>query len=303
MNIRHSFLLCCSVRFYFDSEHVGLGDIIQAGSKIQTKFQSNSNVYLMYTFGGNGDKLTLPTPNADGSENVVVGTKMEIGLAVSQDGVHWSRVEGSSAFASIIEKGKSPEDYDGMFIGWPSVLEVNGEYFLYYHTFNRNTNRYTICLAVSADGLLRWEKKGPVFDGNPDDPSAFDANGATRRHIIRLPDGSFRMYYEGVCSSGKHAIGVATSRNGYDWKRVSDQPIFKAASSITSWDAGGVSSPHVVYLPDVKRWRMYYVGYPAQFINQEGNSVLPSRTLLEYNGIGIAESQDETGLSFHRVEV
>lgn len=279
--------------------------MIQPGSKVQAKFQSSGNVYLMYTFGGNGEKLRLPdnqqTTSSSGLE--VVGAKMEIGLAVSQDGINWSRVEGSSPFASILEKGSSPDDFDGMFIGWPTVIQVDLQYYLYYHTFNPNTKRYSVCLATSSDGLLRWVKKGPVFDGNPSNPNAFDANGASRRHIIRSPDGSFRMYYEGVCSTGKHSIGVATSRDGITWKRVSDEPIFRPASSIDAWDAGGVSSPHIVYLPDVKRWRMYYVGYPVQFVQQEGNTVMPSRTLLEYNGIGIAESKDETGLAFHRVQI
>lgn len=74
-------------RFYFDSEHVGLGDVIMAGSGMQSRFRTGAQVYLMYTFGGNADSISIGgDPNKK-----LVGSKMEIGVAVSQDGAHWSR--------------------------------------------------------------------------------------------------------------------------------------------------------------------------------------------------------------------
>ena len=77
--------------FYFDSEHVGLGDIIQPGRKSQSKFTDQGNVFLMYLYGGNGDKVSVVD---NGVERTIQGVKMEIGVAVSRDGAHWSRIEG-----------------------------------------------------------------------------------------------------------------------------------------------------------------------------------------------------------------
>lgn len=79
-------------RFYFDAEHIGLGDVIQPGAKAQSVFNTVGNIFLMYTFGGNAEVSTLPA--GEFATQKVAGTKLEIGVAVSQDGVHWSRVEG-----------------------------------------------------------------------------------------------------------------------------------------------------------------------------------------------------------------
>ena len=43
----------------------------------------------MYIFGGNGDSSVFPS--SDGSEKKVIGSRMEIGVAVSRDGENWSR--------------------------------------------------------------------------------------------------------------------------------------------------------------------------------------------------------------------
>ena len=72
--------------FYFDSEHVGLGDVIKPCMKAQSKFATQDGVYLMYIFGGNNEVQLL------NNDIKMKGMKMEIGVAVSQDGSHWSRV-------------------------------------------------------------------------------------------------------------------------------------------------------------------------------------------------------------------
>ena len=85
------FILFNRGRFFFDSEHVGLGDVIQPGRQAQLKFTDQGSVFLMYIFGGNGDEMNLPLSDGSGLHRKVVGSKMEIGVAVSRDGQHWSR--------------------------------------------------------------------------------------------------------------------------------------------------------------------------------------------------------------------
>lgn len=72
--------------FYFDSEHVGLGDVILPGGEVQSKFATQDGVFLMYIFGGNSDKKITQ------DKATVIGSKIEIGVAVSQDGIHWRLV-------------------------------------------------------------------------------------------------------------------------------------------------------------------------------------------------------------------
>lgn len=99
-----------------------------------------------------------------------------------------------------------------------------------------------------------------------------------------------------IDKNGKSSIGLATSNDGFIWTRLSDEPIFQASEDILAWDSGNVGSPCLVWLSDVKRWRMYYVG--SSLDNNGGESV----SVLN-NGFGVAESLDEDGIYFKRVIV
>ena len=278
--------------WYFDSSHVGLGDIIQPGNGAQSKFVTQDGMYFMYTFGGGQDVIELPKSNAS-----VKGAKMEIGLAVSQDGIHWSRVEGPSPRGSYLEVGKF-EEFDGQFVGWPTVLEVAPLYKMYYSTYSPWMKRFVIGLAIAGDGL-KWRKLGPVFSGGTK-KSDFDYFGASRRHIVRLPSNEFRMWYEAIDADGKHSIGVASSADGFNWFKLSSSPVFERNPDVDAWDSGGVGSPHLIYLPEKKRWRMYYVGN-ALPKNEELSYDANTNELHLADSIGVAESIDEEGLVFTRV--
>ena len=216
-------------------------------------------------------------------------TILEINVS---DGAHWSRLEGPEPYGSVVSPGKSSDDFDSQFIGWPCVVEVGSEYRMYYHTYNPKIKKFVVGLAIAKDGLLKWSKVGPVFDGGPDDK--FDGGGAARRHVAKLVDGTYRMWYEGISKDGVHSIGIANSVDGLQWERMSDQPVFTASGDVSAWDGGGVGSPHMIWLPDVKRWRMYYVGTPVLSI---GSTSLPA------SSIGVAESLDEAGTLYRRIIV
>jgi hypothetical protein len=211
--------------WYFDSEHVGLGDVVLPGMNAQSKFNTQDGVFLMYTFGGNSDQVSIPPKEGDDqsddaseSPQVLKGVRMEIGVCVSQDGAHWSRVEGPQAVGSILSAG-SPDEFDAQFVGWPSVLEDGAIYKLYYNTYDPRTKRFVVGLATGKDAL-KYTKQGQVFAGGP--VGAFDGMGASRRHVQIVKPGSafarergnYRMWYEAVSSDGVHSIGLATSKDG-----------------------------------------------------------------------------------------
>lgn len=286
--------------FTFDSEHVGLGDIIQPGRSAQSKFTDQGDVFLMYTFGGNGDSVTI-------DDKKVLGAKLEIGVSVSRDGAHWSRIEGPSAYGAIVEVGSpdsSPLDFDALFVGWPSVIEFGSEYRMYYNTYNARTKKWVVALAIAPDGLMKWNKMGPVFAGSADDDTGladdFDALGVTRRHVLLMPDNTFHMYYEGHPAgiNGQRAIGLAVSRDGLRWEKATNGPVFSPSSDPDAWDSGSVGSPHLVWLPEKKRWRMYYVGTTQR---SDSDSGLPTSHMDSRSAIGVAESTAEDGLHFVRI--
>jgi hypothetical protein len=120
--------------------------------------------------------------------------------------------------------------------------------------------------------------------------------GATRRHVLKLANGEYKMWYEGVSSSGRVAIGCASSPDGFSWTRVSDQPVFEASADADAWDGGGVGSPHLVWLEDVRRWRLYYAGWGRD--DGQGATGLE----ISRSSIGVAESLDDSGFGFRRID-
>ena len=280
--------------FYFDSEHVGLGDVITPGAAAQSKFAVQNGIFLMYIFGGRNEVVKFS--DAVGAPSVK-GLRMEIGVAVSQDGAHWSRVEGPNPYGSILEPGKGRDDVDHEFVGWPCVIETDGEYRMYYHTFDARAARYRVCLAIARDGLMNWKKQGVVFQGAADGGDGFDALGASRRHVVKLAgaNGGYKMWYEGISRNGVPSIGCASSPDGLSWTRLSQQPVLQASPDPDMWDSGGVGSPHVVWMDDVRRWRMYYSGFSAEGGGGGGGLQVAK------SSIGVAESVDEEGLVFKRI--
>ena len=76
--------------------------------------------------------------------------------------------------------------------------------------------------------------------------------------------------------------------------RNSESPAFAKSDNPAAWDGGGVGSPHVLWLPEKRRWRLYYIGNPVG----EGG---PGSEAAISTGLGAAESTDETGAEFRRL--
>ncbi|CAM9208355.1 unnamed protein product [Phaeothamnion confervicola] len=274
----------------FDTSHVGLGDVSLSSSD---KLQTEGGVLFMYYFGGNYEETDVTAEFGFPEVRFFApaatkGVRMKIGVAVSQDGLNWSRLEGEHADGSCIDVGP-PGNWDSLFVGWPTVLNTGKEFRLYYHALDPNTRKTTIGMATSQDGLL-WVKQGAQFSGGP--IGAFDERGAGRRSIITV-EGVYHMFYEGVNAAGVHAIGLATSDDGIHWRRATSAPGAAAAPAGVpvlergppgSWDARGVSSPHVVEMGGGEFW-MFYVGL-SDGSSGDGAAARPR------NGIGVAVARD-----------
>ena len=265
--------------FYFDSEHLGLGDVLIPGTKAQSKFATQDGVFMMYIFGGNADTQLV-------ADKKIKGMRMEIGVAVSQDGQNWSKVEGQHPYCSILEPASTVNEFDALFVGWPTILERGAEFNMYYHSYDAQSKRYVVGLAIAKDGL-KWKKIGPVFDGSAA-KGRFDSKGAGARHVLRMPDDTLKMWYTGYSDTdGSTAIGTATSTDGIRWTKSSDSPVLSASDDAGAFDAAGVSQPHLIWMPDLKRWRMYYVGTGAFGAD---------------TGVGVAESEDQLGEVWQRLK-
>ncbi|GAB2280246.1 hypothetical protein Dimus_014889 [Dionaea muscipula] len=214
------------------------------------------------------------------------------GLACSQDGRQWARIEGDHHSGALLDVGSATE-WDSLFVAAPQVvMHSSDDLRMYYHSYDVEKRRFAIGMARSRDGI-RWVKLGKVMEsgGGGGDQAGyrFDDLGVMNAHVAQRKDGTYLMAYEGVSAqSGKRSIGLATSEDGLKkWTRIKDEPVLEPSGK-DGWDNGGVASACLVQMEGntEDEWRLYYTG-----IGQEGRT-----------GIGMAVSNGSDIGHFHRWE-
>jgi predicted GH43/DUF377 family glycosyl hydrolase len=135
-------------------------------------------------------------------DNVVTGID-QIGLAVSNDGIHWQRTGSEPVLAP--DPGIWWQDGEG--IGTPHVIRVNSGYIMAYHAADRLEN-IRIGLATSSDGV-EWKKEdNPILDPGTD--NSWDSIGIVTGSLIQ--DSSYlKLWYLGIDASEIIRVGLAVS--------------------------------------------------------------------------------------------
>mmetsp|Transcript_28728 Transcript_28728/g.73066 ORF Transcript_28728/g.73066 Transcript_28728/m.73066 type:complete len:445 (-) Transcript_28728:259-1593(-) len=255
----------------FDTCHLAPGDVqIMSNSSVQ----SGVGVYWCFYTGGDFQPVKVPpglpgTPTSieDDELPVMEGLQMRPGLAMSQDGRNWARIEGDHHTWSLFDVGQ-PGEWDELFVAHPQVMSVGPrDMRMFYHSWEPRQGRYLVGVATSPDGF-RWTKQGVVFDTKAlgAKPGDHDELGAAARHVVRDVDNrQYLMFYEAVAADGSRSVGLAVSKDATTWSRC-PYPVLTAASkapgaspAASSWDAGSVGAPCPVSMSGGK-WRLYYGG-------------------------------------------
>lgn len=142
-----------------------------------------------------------------------------IGFATSENGFKWTKKgiclsptdetldSMGCARCHVVKKAHLNEDQQ-----WE---EDKTGWIMYYEGVGLD-GRHRV-LAAESDDLLTWRKLGLVKDVGED--GSWDEKGVGSPHVIRLDDGSMRMYYTGESMDGSTAIGVAKSVDLLNWER------------------------------------------------------------------------------------
>uniref|UniRef100_A0A0E0AVQ5 Glycosyl hydrolase family 32 N-terminal domain-containing protein n=1 Tax=Oryza glumipatula TaxID=40148 RepID=A0A0E0AVQ5_9ORYZ len=224
----------------------------------------SSAVYWLYYSGSTDERFGSPFPAAAAAAAEDVPALP--GLAISQDGRHWARIEGDHHTGALLGVGEEEEGGDPR-RGWEArcvaapkvVLHAEGDLRMYYHSFDEMSQRHAIGLARSKDGV-RWRKAGKVLEGGK--AGSFDEGGVRHGHVVRdRAAGRYVMVYEGVDANGRVSIGMAVSEDGLKgWRRSSELPILRPSDDDEGWDSTVVGSPCLVQMDGAYDWRMYYTG-------------------------------------------
>lgn len=236
----------------FDTAHVGLGNVLLP---MQTPAViAEGGVYLMYYMGGSFEETPLRDYTSDLPDHLadetVAGMNMKIGVALSQDGGTWGRVEGDDPTGACVVPAENE-----LYCAWPDVvINLEGRsdenFRMYYSTMVKETKEKAIACAVSEDGF-RWRQLGVCLSPSTD---TLDNMGCARCCVVQdavfqdgawqLVENSWKMYYEGVSSfDKKHRIMMAESEDGFQWTKIG---VALDIGDEESWDCGGVGSPHCI---------------------------------------------------------
>lgn len=135
------------------------------------------------------------------------------------------------------------------------AIEHNGQVLLYFATRDpaMKVQMLGVASAASDSGFGRqaWTQwgDGPILKPElPWEKLCIEAASVTKR------DGLFYMFYAGGYNNNPQQIGVATSRDGVAWKRVSDEPLLPNGAPGT--------------------WNTSESGHPGFFRDEDGQSYL-----------------------------
>jgi len=129
--------------------------------------KTDDGYQMWYTVPGSYPWLMKHAQSSDGREWTVTEEPV---LSVSQEGEHALQI-------------------------YPNVMKVDDVYLMWYASYSHENRETTaIGFAASLDGL-KWHKhpQNPVLSPDPKRP--WESNYVSSHSVIRLPDGSFRIWY------------------------------------------------------------------------------------------------------------
>lgn len=193
-----------------------------------------------------------------------------IALSESTDGITWS--EPLIVLPPRPESGWEEDinrptiDYrDGIYHMWYSGQTSGASYTsddyteVYLEASQNSTGTSAIGYATSADGIT-WERRAePVL--RPEHP--WEQNSLMCPTVLWDDSANlYRLWYSGGGWFEPDDIGAATSPDGINWTKVSDQPIFAGDPDVL-WEKARVAGAQVIHLDDW--YYMFYIGYEDLF--------------------------------------
>ena len=243
---------------------------------------------------GSWDELFISAPQIIYFEEVFylfymgcnVPGKMAVGLATSNDGFHFTKFADNP----VLAPGNS--GFDAYTATAGVLVQNDSEWVMYYNGNELATYAPGPAIGRATATLLTgpWIKdKIPVL--NSGSRGEWDAGFTIPSSVMRMDDGSYRMYYSGgteITHNEGFYIGMASSPDGISWKKYNDpstnehpfaesDPVFMNGEA-GDWDDRYVWMANIAKLPG--GYRMYFTGVSA--VNNN----------VETGAIGFATSKD-----------
>lgn len=186
-----------------------------------------------------------------------------VGLAESDDGIHWRRVQGPLTLGAVFEPSADPSRFDSAHVGISDIQRLGDLYWMWYFAGDASVGGrgkgfpMRPGAAISRDGL-NWSRVDGPYRGALLDVGAageFDRSTVAWPQVVKAAEDDWRMYYHGVDPTGAYVVGLARSRDGLNWTKVG--PILGRGPK-GRFDELGVATRQVLKIGD--RWVMFYEG-------------------------------------------
>jgi len=144
-----------------------------------------------------------------------------LGAATSSDGINW---EGSATNPFVtLDDGQY-----GMF--WHGATVVGDDFRSYYSLGDDIGGRsgYRIYAAISSDGATWTTGPDPVVDLGAVD--GYDGSDVLAPSVL-IEDGTYKMWYNAIDTSGAMTLAYATSSDGLSWERYDGNPVLDLGSN------------------------------------------------------------------------
>jgi len=183
------------------------------------------------------------------SKEKIIDLNAVIGLAVSDDGIHFKRKEKPVLKPdSAWERGK---------VTSPHVIydDEKGKFRMYYSGGGHwEADRIGYAESIDGENWIKYENN-PIFEPLPQ--NYWERRYAEACQVIKI-DKWFYMFYVGMEDMYKGTVNVARSRDGITgWERYPHNPILYGGKP-GAWDVEAVYKPWV--MKDKNRWLMWCNG-------------------------------------------
>jgi len=156
------------------------------------------------------------------------GGHERVGLAVSEDGVHWKKLANNP----ILDVGE-PGAWDSVVAKLPaSVIKRDGLYHMFYSGLDKRTKQIGIATARKLAGPWTKSRDNPVLKSRA---GKWDAFLSTYPAPLFTIGDNYYLLFRGMKSRyRKQGAGLAVSSDFRHWRRVSDAPVIPTTEEVAS---------------------------------------------------------------------
>ena len=174
--------------------------------------------------------------------------KGTIALSTSKDGLNWSDLK------EVLDKGNKTS-WESI-VNRASVLILNKKFYIWYTGQYKGRSEIGLAFSNNGDNFIKY-KNNPIIKPEYE----YEKNSVMNPHVIYdKSEKIFKMWYAAGETIEPDVVCYATSKDGINWKKYENNPIFIPNLNKNSLDCFKIGGCDVHKISNNK-YLMFYIGY------------------------------------------